>query len=84
MPVPSSVSSDSCSGLNRTIYVYPHQKVAEVKLPNGAEATLPIGQYNFKMPYGSDVCTFYVTVVGKIYLPFHQYDILIINAKYNV
>ena len=68
----SRVSLDGCSGRNTTIYVYPPQKEAEVKLPNSVEATLPIGLSKFKIAYGSDVCTFHVEVVGKTYLPFLQ------------
>ena len=65
VPLDSGLPSNSCSGLNKTIYAYPYQKVAEVKLPNGVIAKLPIGVSEFQWCLDSVVCTLYVEVFGK-------------------
>ena len=65
VPFADDLPSDSCSGLNKTVYAYPYQKVANVKLPNGVKAKLPIGVSEFQWHFSSVVCTFYVEVFGK-------------------
>ena len=65
VPLASDLPSNSCSGLNKTVYVYPYQKVAKVKLPNGAIVNLPAGVFKFQWPYKTEVCAFFVTVLGK-------------------
>ena len=65
--------SDSCSGLNKTVYAYPYQEVAELKLPNGAIAKLPVGVSEFQCDLDSIHWTFCVKVLGKLCKKFFNF-----------
>ena len=65
VPLDSDLLPDSCSGLNKTVYTYPYQKAAKVKLPNGVKAKLPVGTSEFQWYLDSLLCTFYVKTLGE-------------------
>ena len=65
IPKPT-VSNTECS--NKTAYVHPDKKTAEVMQGDGHIVKLPPGEYEFQRSLGSSVCTYYVLIKSK-YLP---------------
>ena len=65
--------SGSCSGLNKTVYAYPYQEVAEVQLPNRAIAKLPVGVSVFQCDLDLIQWTFCVKVLGKLCRKFFDF-----------
>ena len=62
IPKPT-VRNTECS--NKTAYVYPNKKTAEVKLGDGHVVNFPPGEYKAQRSQGSDVCTYYVLIKSK-------------------
>ena len=62
IPKPT-VSNTECS--NKTAYVHPDKKTAEVMQGDGHIVKLPPGEYEFQRSLGSDVCTYYVLIKSK-------------------
>ena len=69
--------ADSCFGLNQTVYTYPYQKAAKVKLSNGVIAKLPVGVSEFQWYLVYILCTFYVKVLGEFCRVFSSSNLIL-------
>ena len=59
---------NECNFPSKTIYVYPDQMKAEVKLADGNVTWYSPGEHRIQQQIGSTVCSYYVVVLSKYYI----------------